>query len=283
MELRIKKLNQQQLHLLVEWARREGWNPGPDDASAFFSADPEGHYGYFEDEKMIAGGSLISYQGQFGFMGLFIVDPDYRGKGIGRKLWYERRNLLINRLQPGSPIGMDGVVAMQPFYEKGGFKTAFRDERYMRKAEVFEIQPNVSKVLPEDYSHILRYDRHCFGFERELFMRSWIALPGLKALKYVSEGELGGFVLMRKADKGFKICPLFAQNEKIAESLYLACLSLVPGEDVFIDIPVSNQKAVALTQRMGAQYVFECARMYYGTAPSLPLDQIFGITTFELG
>jgi hypothetical protein len=29
--------------------------------------------------------------------------------------------------------------------------------------------------------------------------------------------------------------------------------------------------------------VFETARMYTGEAPRLPLDGIFGVTTFELG
>ncbi len=29
--------------------------------------------------------------------------------------------------------------------------------------------------------------------------------------------------------------------------------------------------------------MFETARMYTGTAPELPLDRMFGITSFELG
>ena len=47
--------------------------------------------------------------------GLFIVKPEYRAMGIGRKLWYQRRDLLISRLHNNASIGMDGVVAMQPF------------------------------------------------------------------------------------------------------------------------------------------------------------------------
>jgi hypothetical protein len=29
--------------------------------------------------------------------------------------------------------------------------------------------------------------------------------------------------------------------------------------------------------------VFECARMYLGPPPRLPADEIFGVTTLELG
>lgn len=42
-------------------------------------------------------------------MGLFIVDPKYRGQGLGRKLWYARRDHLLSRLQPNATIGLDAV------------------------------------------------------------------------------------------------------------------------------------------------------------------------------
>jgi hypothetical protein len=43
---------------------------------------------------------------------------EFRGKEIGRKLWYQRRHILLKRLKPGASIGMDGVVAMLPFIKE---------------------------------------------------------------------------------------------------------------------------------------------------------------------
>lgn len=76
-----RKLNRDQVHQLVSWAEIEGWNPGPHDADLFYMADPDGFYGYFYEEQLIGGGSLVSYNGAFGFMGLFIMKPEFRNHG----------------------------------------------------------------------------------------------------------------------------------------------------------------------------------------------------------
>ncbi len=88
---------------------------------------------------------------------------------------------------------------------------------------------------------------------------------------------------MRKVKQGYKIGPLFADDQNIADALYRSCLNAAIGEPVFLDIPVNNPLALDMVQTHHAKYVFECARMYYGKAPSLPISRIFGITSFELG
>jgi hypothetical protein len=69
----------------------------------------------------------------------------------------------------------------------------------------------------------------------------------------------------------------------VAESLFAALASVADGEDVFVDVPEHNPAAMALAERNGLQEVFGCARMYYGTAPPIPWDLVYGVTTFELG
>lgn len=281
--LTLKKLSIHELNTLVDWAREEGWNPGPHDAEVFYTTDPDGHYGYFLEDEMVAGGSIVSYGGAFGFMGLFIVKSEYRSKGIGRSLWYQRRDLLLSRLASGATIGMDGVVSMQPFYRKGGFETAFRDERHLKTGIAFPSDPHISAIEASDFDSIISYDSQCFGFQRPQFLKPWLNLPGNSCFKYVKDGHLMGFAIMRKAHSGHKICPLFANDGFVAEALYQACLSAAPGEDIFLDIPVTNPAAVELIKRHKTRYVFECARMYYGKEPEVSLHKIFGITTFELG
>lgn len=282
-QLQFLKLDLAGVKTLVDWAKKEGWNPGPNDAEAFYTTDPDGFYGYFLAGELIGGGSIVSYGGAFGFMGFFIVKPEYRGTGLGKTLWYYRRDKLLSRLKPGAAIGMDGVVAMQTFYQKGGFAIAFKDERYERLGQAFETDPHISPITPEDYPRIREMDIECFGFDRWNFMQHWLAMPNLKTFKMVVNDRLLGFALMRKVDAGYKICPLFAEDFCVAEELYKACLNAAQNEPVYLDIPTTNLEAVCLIKKYDARYVFECARMYYGAAPALPINKIFGITSFELG
>jgi len=282
-ELKFQKLDFDGLKTLVKWAEEEGWNPGPHDAEVYWATDSDGFYGCFYKDNLIAGGSIVSYNNEFGFMGFFIVKPEYRGTGLGRKLWYQRRDTLLARLNEGASIGMDGVVDMQPFYEKGGFKIAFRDERHERLGEEFEVHKNIFSILDEDTNSILKYDKECFGFSRPQFLKPWLKLPDSKTFKYVKDEKLRGFAFVRRANTGYKICPLFADNESIAEELYKACLNSVVGEPLYLDIPMVNSSAINLAKKYKTAYVFECARMYYGKAPKVEINKVFGITTFELG
>jgi GNAT superfamily N-acetyltransferase len=282
-DLEIRKLDLSGLHTLLQWAQNEGWNPGPFDAAAFWATDPDAFYGYYDRQILIAGGALVSYNGAFGFMGLFIVHPEYRNMGIGRKLWYQRRNRLLERLNPGASIGMDGVLAMQPFYQKGGFEIAWNNERYENTGTRFPVNENIRRMTEADFDALSHYDKQCFGFSREPFLRQWITMPESKGFVYSENHHLKGFCVLRKVHKGYKIGPLFGDDHRIAEELYKVCLNAVAGEPVYIDIPMINSGAVEMMKKYGATYVFECARMYYGPIPKTDLNKVFGITSFELG
>jgi ribosomal protein S18 acetylase RimI-like enzyme len=276
----IRTMTREEVEIAVEWAAKEGWNPGLHDAACYFTADPNGFLiGLLHDEP-IATFSAVKYGQTFGFLGFYIVKPEYRGKGYGMQIW----NAGLKYLE-GRTIGLDGVVARQENYKKSGFTLAHRNMRYegagggtpAAKSDIVGLS-----ALP--FETIDSYDRPFFPADRSAFLKSWINQPECHALGIMHDGELKGYGVMRSCRSGYKIGPLFADGPELAELLFRALRSRVtPSEPVFLDIPQVNPSAVELAERHNMRVVFETARMYKGERPDMPLHRVFGITSFEVG
>ena len=282
-ELVIRPMNRADLDRALDWAAAEGWNPGLDDADAFLAADPGGFLIGCIDEEPIACVSVVASGGGYGFLGLYICRPEFRGQGHGWALWQAGIARLGDRA-----IGLDGVIAQQANYAKSGFALAHRNIRVggtasaheIADARLVELRPGRPTGLA---GSIVAYDRCLQAGPREAFLRAWMRPPGRRTLAYVEANSICGYGCVRPCREGYRIGPLFADTPDIAERILAALIGRLYGAPVFLDVPEPNAEAVALARRHGLEPVFETARMYRGPAPALPLDRIFGITTFELG
>jgi ribosomal protein S18 acetylase RimI-like enzyme len=274
----IRPMKPADLDLAVEWAAREGWNPGLADAPAFRAADPDGFLMGFVDEKPVTAISAVRYGESFGFIGLYIAVPEARGKGYGWATWQAAMAQL-----EGRTIGLDGVLEQQDNYKQSGFAFAHRNTRYAGAPGVSVIEDaSLVAVTTDQLAAIMAYDRAFFAGPREAFLRVWLLEGGRQSVAFVEDGEIKGYGTIRASREGHKIGPLFAERPDIADALFRALASRAPGE-VFLDVPEPNAAAKALAERYGLKAIFETARMYRGTAPDLPLKRIYGITSFELG
>ncbi|MEK7127846.1 MAG: GNAT family N-acetyltransferase [Patescibacteria group bacterium] len=281
--LKIRNMTREELNVATSWAAKEGWNPGLNDADIFWQTDPQGFIALEQDGEMVGSGSIVFYNGKFGFMGFFIVKQELRGQGLGTKLWFYRRDHLLSRLDKDAAIGMDGVFDMQPFYTKGGFQFSHRDLRMESTATTNDFDKNVQSIAISDFAAINAYDQGCFGFERETFLKSWLNMKDSKALKYQDAEGLKGYGVVRKCVTGYKIGPLFAESYHAASELFKALSSYAAGNQIFLDVPEINSEGLRLAKEYAMKECFGCAKMYFGLAPKLPYEKIFWVTTFELG
>jgi len=276
----ITPAKREELDVLLGWAADEGWNPGLHDAGCFYAADPGGFLLGRLDGEAVAGISVVKYGSAFAFLGLYIVRPGFRGRGLGLRLWQAGMATVAGR-----NVGLDGVVVQQQNYRKSGYSLAWRNIR--QEGAGGDSVPIDARAVPlagVPLTAVLAYDQAFFPDGRVDFLRCWIQQPGGTALGWVEDGTLQGYGVLRPCRSGFKVGPLFADSTAVADGLFNALKAAV-GKDakIYLDTPQANREAMALARRHGMTPVFETARMYTGLAPALPLQRLYGITTFELG
>jgi GNAT superfamily N-acetyltransferase len=276
----IKTMTRQEIDIAIDWAAAEGWNPGLYDADCFYAADPSGFLLGLIGDEPIATISAVKYGDSFGFIGFYIVKPEYRGKGYGIQIW----NAGLAYLR-GRNIGLDGVVAQQGNYKKSGFTLAYRNIRYQGNGGGdFPTDSGIVHLSSIPFDEICEYDNMLFPDNRIQFLKHWIDQPRSKAIGILRNHKLSGYGILRACRSGYKVGPLFADSPEFAELLFLFLKAHVPEDSlIFLDTPAVNSDAVDLAKRHNMIIAFETARMYTGKGPDLPINRLFGVTTFELG
>lgn len=280
----IRVMTPRDLHdVAIPWMRDAGWNPGLHDADTFLPADPAGFLVGELDGTPIACVSGVRYDDHFGFMGCYIVQAPFRGMGYGMAVHEAARSHLEGCVQGG-----DGVLENVAKYERIGRVFAYRNARQEGiRPPGLQRAPGVVDARAVDWNALLALDRECFPASRTAFLLGWIRQPDAFALALPETGRtdrVRGYGVIRACSRGWKIGPLFARDAATAEDLYTSLLACVPEGDPFhLDIPEPNAAAVDLARRHGLKEVFATARMYTGPQPRIRLEQVYGVTTFELG
>ena len=275
----IRQMTKSDLDLAISWAATEGWNPGLHDHDTFYNTDPQGFFMGFLDGKPISCISAVSYGKDFGFIGFYIVHSKHRNRGYGIKIWDKAIDYLKTQ-----NIGLDGVVTQQENYKKSGFKLAYRNIRYQRVGEKYEINnDNIVQINLIPFASLVKYDGQFFPVSRPLFLKYWIKELESLTLGLLKNNKLSGYGMIRKCVTGYKIGPLFADNKIIAENLFKKLNNYAVGSSIFIDIPEVNREAFELVNKYKMKPMFETARMYTKRMPIIDLNKVFSVTTFELG
>lgn len=284
---RIRSMARDEVDLAVDWAAQEGWNSGLYDANCYYSADPNGFLIGLLDDEPIACISAVRYDSTFGFIGFYIVKPEYRGQRYGIQIW----NAAMEYLK-GCNIALDGVVEQQANYQKSGFNLAYRNIRYEGRVPETSAPNTDGMALAAacidlnriPFDDVEAYNDRFFPTQRTRFLKQWISQPDSHAYGIQKDNKLIACGVIRACQTGYKIGPLLAESEQLAGSLLTALIGQIqPGSLFYLDVPEINTSAVALAERYHMQVSFETARMYTGEQPTLPISVLYGVTSFEIG
>jgi predicted N-acetyltransferase YhbS len=273
----IRTMTAAELHLILDWAAEEGWNPGLEDAPAFHAADPVGFFVAVADDAPVGAISVVNHSPDLAFLGLYLCHPHWRGRGIGLRLWRHGMAHAGDRT-----VGLDGVAAQQANYARSGFALTGETRRY---EGLVAGQPDaaIRPARPEDIPALVALEAAAFGYAKAAFLESWLRRTDTRQTHVLdSDGRLLGFATQRVCRTGRKIGPLVATDMQAAERLLLAAAAAGTGP-VIIDVPDSQSQLVALCERLGMACSFATARMYKGPAPGATETLVASVATLELG
>ncbi|MEO3415278.1 GNAT family N-acetyltransferase [Roseovarius sp. CAU 1744] len=267
----------QELRVILDWAADEGWNPGLDDARAFFPADPEGFFVAVDgSDHPVAAISVVNHSDSFAFLGLYLVVPEHRGKGIGYALWQHAMSHAGNRT-----VGLDGVEAQQQNYVASGFAHAGGTTRFSG-AISGRADPGIRLATAADIPVLVGQEAEASGVAKPRYLSAWFTQHRHRTtLVSMGDGGLNGFCTIRACRSGTKIGPLVADDAAVAQRLIAHSASLTEGP-ITLDVPATSTALSSVCESYGLTAGFRTARMYRGPF-SAPRHENFAVVSLELG
>jgi len=264
-----------------EWARREGWHPGLYDWELITALDPKGCFAGILDGKMVSSIVAVQYQRRYGFIGLYIVAPEYRGRGYGLAIWKHAMNYLTEEVGVEC-IGLDGVLAYEALYKSWGFHSSYEIRKYK-----YVVNRTFKRECPEisekHFQDIANYDLKMFKVDRASFLHQFIFKMKVKTGEAYVAGKLAGFAVARPCFEGYRIGPLFADDIKVARMLVESLFADLPGQMIFIDVPEPNSQAVKLVTGFDMSPGLASVRMYTSNQYQQDIRYVYGITSRVVG
>ena len=281
----IRPLSREELDVVLAWGEADP-APDPYDATAIWDADPAGLWGVEVDGVLVAAASTLAHQGQLGRIGFVVVRPEMRRRGIGQLTIQFLVDDLLARLAPGAAITLDATLEITDHAERLGFVAAHTLTRMRGTAEVGRRGPHTGEIralTAVPFELVMGLDTLHTGVLREALLRTWIAPPAGLGLGVYERGELLGMGVVRRSRTGLAIGPLFASEPDVAQDLFTALVSPHAGAAITLDVPAANPVAVELAGANRLAPTATRTTMALGDLPVLPLDTVYGITSYELG
>lgn len=254
--------------------RSAGWNQLSRDWEIFLSLDPEGNRVCINDDGNVIGTvTTIRYGDRFAWIGMVLVDPLQRRRGIGLGLLEQAQQVLKNE----RCLKLDATPDGRQVYTRLGFE----DEYGLSRLCATTINKNqlassmASALTAADRESVRSFDLGIFGADR-MQLLSWM-LDGANefAFKVVDGNQLRGYCFGRSGFKYAHIGPVVASDDDVAKSLISAALAHCNGRPVILDVPHHHHSWRRWLESLGFSELRSFLRMFKGSNlfPGIPQNQ----------
>lgn len=249
-------------------SRLAGWNQTRRDWQRFVQLAPSGCFLATCEERAAGTATTTAYGRELGWIGMVLVHPDFRRRGIGTALLRRAIEHLRHEREVAC-VRLDATPEGRPLYEGLGFRAEWGLRRWVREGSVSEGPERASSVIltarPQSLPEIsFALDRQVFGADRRELLQS--LLQGSLFGQVLEDGSYG---LGREGERALYVGPVVAASAPSGETLVRSLLASLPlDRAVFWDLPDENGAAVELASSLGFRPARVLTRMWLGDAPS---------------
>jgi GNAT superfamily N-acetyltransferase len=282
-EISFRTMQQPDIEAGLRLCRIAHWNQTSRDWEMFLKLDSAGCRVAVKDEAVIGTVTTARYGDRFSWIGMVLVDPAERGRGIGTQLISEALDVLKDM----PSIRLDATPAGCEVYRKLNFVDEYRLSRMERAV------PGGGLMMPDDLARqmtkedlpaIAIFDRQVFGAERRALLE-WM-FDGAPDYAWVieREGQIAGYTFGRHGFHFEHLGPVVAHDQQTARRLVAACLRRRADQKFILDASHCDADWRVWLASIGFREQRPFIRMFYrdNPYPGLPPKQ-FGILGPEFG
>lgn len=240
--------------------RQAGWNQLERDWKIFLTLSPDGCLAV-EKDMVIGTAATLKYGDRFSWIGMVLVDKEYRGRGIGMELLLKALDLLKKE----TTVKLDATPAGRQLYLKLGFVEEYPLSRMIKPGIRHTPYASAARVFQKgELETIAELDFKVFGANR-LSLLEWM-YAGAPTMTYVfkKNNKILGYCLGRHGNKYIHIGPVVAADAKVARQLVSAALNQHIGQAVMLDISHFDPSWMAWLVSIGFEEQRPFYRMYRG-------------------
>jgi GNAT superfamily N-acetyltransferase len=226
-----------------------GWNQTPDDWAMFLRHGTV--FGLVDAGVPAASGAILPYPRDFAWISLVLVTAKRRRERIGTRILetccaaIARRDLVAM---------LDATPAGERVYRPLGFEPMFGLKRWQSLGVgsdgvgTAKLPTGIRPMTADDMAAAVTLDAAAFGVERQFLLDDLFGRE--RALAFVTEKDVRGFVLARPGRLATQIGPLIAADENVAAALLSAALDSIRGP-LFLDLADHWSGLARLLQQHG--------------------------------
>lgn len=277
--LNIRTLTEADLEFADAVRGLAGWNQLPGDWLRLLRHDPDGCFIAESNGEPAGTATTTTYSNDLAWIGMVIVHPDMRRRGIGNALL---KHCIQHLQQNGARcIKLDATPLGKPVYDQLGFK----DEWSLARWEADGLAPDSEAPPPAsaDVAQLENYDAESFGVNRARMLHA-LAAQSQTIIHASAANDIDGYGMLRPGRNASYLGPIVAGDVAAGRIIVHSLLSLSGGRRVFWDIPDRNTAAVDLAKQLGFTQQRVLTRMYLGenSKPGIP-DNIWALAAPEIG